>query len=439
MKLPSLLFAPLARPLLLACALTLPHTAFAFPKPEQIVNPYPANYDNFGTSIAMWNNRLVVGAAVDDPLGVAEAGSAFVYQRQAGGSWTLATELQPSDPSPNAWFGSVATHGNTIVAGASRKASFIGAAYVFERRSGVWTQVAKLQPNAPTTNCGDPDGYCHLFGTYVAVENDVAVISAHTESARRGAIYVFRRASDGSSWNFEQRILGPDAVSGQFGYGVKIHNGRIAVGAPNHGNGAAYVFSRQGGTWTLESKLVANDGVSADNFGVSVDIDANRTIVGSYRANTLAGAHCGAAYIYERNAQGQWPQSAKLLASDCVPGIATINGTGDQFGINVHWRKGEAYVSRHPGIYSSPNLAMHGAIYRFFRTAQGAWEEAEHFTPSFVSPGDGFAYDVASYGDALAAGAPYEGTTPEAIDRGSVFTYDLTPADRIFADTFDGL
>lgn len=439
MPLPSLFIALPARSLLFAWALALPPLAFAFPTPEQIVNTYPANYDNFGTSIAMWNNRLVVGAAADHPLGAPEAGSVFVYQRQSGGPWTLATELQPSDPSANAWFGSVAIHGNTIVVGASRKASYIGAAYIFERRSGAWTQVAKLQPDSPTTSCGDPNGYCHLFGTFVAVENDVAVISAHTESGRRGAIYVFRRAADGSGWSLEQRILCPDAVSGQFGYSVKIRNGRIAVGAPNHGNGTAYIFSRQGQTWVLEARLVANDAAALDNFGVSVDIDASRALVGAYRANTVAGAHCGAAYIYERNAQGQWPQHAKLVASDCVPGVASIHGTGDQFGINVHWRNGEAYISRHPGVYSSPNPSMHGAVYRFRRTAQGSWEEVEHFTPAFASPGDGFAYDVASYGDALVASAPFEGTAPsEAINRGSVFTYDLIPADRIFADTFDG-
>lgn len=292
----------IVRLLLLSCLLAAAPLAVAFPEPQQIVNPYPAAGDNFGTSIAMEHNRLVVGAAADSPLGAIHAGSVYVYQRQAGSPWALAAELHPSDPAANDWFGSVATYGGTIVVGASRKSGSIGAAYFFERRDGVWTQVAKLGSNSPTTSCGEPNGYCHLFGTFVAVENDVAVVSAHTEAGRRGAIYVFRRSPDGMSWGFEQRILGPDNVVGQFGYGLKLRHGRIAVGAPNVGSGAAYLFSRQGQPWLLEARLVANDGAALDYFGVDVDVDANRLIVGGEprdngRRRTLWGclhlrAHC---------------------------------------------------------------------------------------------------------------------------------------------------
>lgn len=128
---------------------------------------------------------------------------------------------------------------------------------------------------------------------------------------------------------------------------------------------------------------------------------------------------------------------AKLVASDCVPGVAGSNGSGDQFGNYVHWRNGEAFVSRHPGSHSNPTGSMRGAVYRFRRTAQGGWELVEHFTASSGSPGDGFGYDVASYGDAVAVSASFEGTLPdEDPNRGSVYAYDLTPDDRIFADPF---
>ena len=432
--------AKTVRSLSIACALFVLLSALTFPEPAQVINPYPAATDNFGNYVAIWNNRLVVGTTSDDPQGISQAGTVYVYQRQPGGAWALSTELHPLDAAANDWFGSVATDGNFIVAGASRKAGNIGAAYIFELRSGAWVQVAKLLPDAPTANCSDPNGYCHLFGVSAAIEGNVVVIGAPTEAARCGAVYVFRRSLDGTQWNREARLTPTDSSPDQqFGQSVRIHNGRIASGANNLGNGAAYLFTRQGQTWTQEAKLTAADGAQYDNFGFSVDIDADRALVGAYRANVTSGLRGGAAYVFERNAQNEWPQVAKLVASDGTPGSPDIGGEGEQFGYQVRWHNGEAYVSRYPGVYSSPTKVRTAAVYRFRQTTPDVWQEIKQFTPTTVIPGDGFAYYMDSHRETFVVGAPYEGDAPpsEIHQRGSVFVYDLAPTDRIFTDWFE--
>lgn len=409
-----------------------------FSGPLQLINPEPAANDQFGTSIAVWGSRLVVGAALDSPPAGSRAGSVYVFKKAPDG-WVLDATLRPSDAAANDWFGSVAAHGNRIVVGASRKQGFIGAVYVFRREAdGSWIQTQKLGPDSPTTQCGDPEGYCHLFGTYVAIEGDVLVASAHTESSRRGAIYVFRYDPGSGLWQREARLLASDGgANQQFGWRVRIAGGRIVAGAiaGAGSRGSAYVFSRSGGQWNEEARLTAADGAAGDNFGVAADIAADRVVIGAYRANVAGQSHRGAAYVFERQATGVWTQVAKLIASDGVAGIP--GGDGDQFGTAVHLRGDGIHVSRYPGRFSAPAASAHGAVYEFRQTAPGTWTEIAHFAPASASPGDGFGYQIQSHHDTFAVSAPFEGSAPgEVPDRGSVYVYDVSPDDRIFVDGF---
>jgi len=51
------------------------------------------------------------------------------------------------------------------------------------------------------------------------------------------------------------------------------------------GQGAAYIFTRSGTTWTQETKLTASDGEANDNFGASVSLLGKRALVGAIEAN----------------------------------------------------------------------------------------------------------------------------------------------------------
>jgi len=89
---------------------------------------------------------------------------------------------------------------------------------------------------------------------------------------------------------------------------------------------ALHVFVRSGTTWTQEQKITASDGAERDFFGSSVSISGDTAIVGAF-FNADAGLVSGSAYIFERDALGNWVEVSKLTASD-----ATLQG---QFGRSV--------------------------------------------------------------------------------------------------------
>jgi len=74
-----------------------------------------------------------------------------------------------------------------------------------------WVQVAKLTSGVSGSR----------FGESIAIDGDYIIVGASFENAGQGAAYVFHR--QGSSWKDYQRITAGDGVSGDlFGSGVHI-------------------------------------------------------------------------------------------------------------------------------------------------------------------------------------------------------------------------
>ena len=133
--------------------------------------------DNFGISVSLYENRMLVSAPNDDDK-VTDAGSAYIFERQSDGSWTQAAKLSASlDGSKNDRLGnSVSLYGDTALVGVENDAytyadTYKGRAYVFEPQSdGSWTQVAKLLAS-------DGEAY-DQFGNSVSLYNNTALIGA---------------------------------------------------------------------------------------------------------------------------------------------------------------------------------------------------------------------------------------------------------------------
>ena len=245
-------------------------------------------YDSFGYSVAIDGNTAVVGAYQEDPGGISNAGSAYIYTK-SNGTWSQQQKLTAGDRERDDWFGySVAIDGNTAVVGAHREdpgnTSNAGSAYVFVRSNGTWSQQQKLV-------AGDR-GVSDYFGYSVAIDGNTAVVGAYLEdpgnTSNAGSAYVFTR--DGTSWNQQQKLTAGDRErSDHFGYSVAIDGDTAVVGAyrEDPGNlgdaGSAYVFVRSGTSWSQQQKLVAGDKERGDWFGHSVAIDGNTAVVGAYR------------------------------------------------------------------------------------------------------------------------------------------------------------
>ena len=160
-------------------------------------------YDNFGRSVAISGDTLVVGANEI----VYGAGSAYVFRKSAS-SWTQAAKLTASDGAHRDYFGqSVAISGDTLLVGASRNSDGVGAVYVYGKNSsGVWSQDQKLVAS------DRPPG--NRFGYSVAISGDRAIVGTN-----RGS-YVFERAAsssltaDGLTEESQPELAGGCVVSG---------------------------------------------------------------------------------------------------------------------------------------------------------------------------------------------------------------------------------
>jgi hypothetical protein len=96
-------------------------------------------------------------------------------------------------------------------------------------------------------------------------------------------------------------------VDDYFGWSGSISNdgntcfiGAYGEDEKDYNTGSAYVFTRDGSTWTQEVKIMSSDGLAGDYFGRSCSIsgDGNTCIVGAYSEDTN-GSYAGAAYIFE--------------------------------------------------------------------------------------------------------------------------------------------
>jgi hypothetical protein len=295
-------------------------------------------------------------------------------------NWQEEAKLIPSDGAPPTFFGfSVAIDGDTAVAGAWMKDGLKGAAYVYTRTGTTWTQTIKLV----ASDGAPPDE----FGYAVSIDGDYIIVGAYNDNGGRGSAYVFNRV--GTNWTQQAKLEAADGVAGDgFGFTVSINGDSAIVGAWRDENltGAAYVFTRNGTTWTQEAKLTASDGEIGDEYGYSVSISGDSAIVGARKDE----ASTGAAYVYTRNGT-TWTQEAKLTASDGAP--------DDLFGLSVSI-SGDSAVAGAAG-----NSSKTGTAYVYTRTGT-TWTEEAKLVGSDSKIGEGFAWAVSIDGDSFIAGSP---------------------------------
>ncbi|QDG49413.1 hypothetical protein FIV42_01265 [Persicimonas caeni] len=291
----------------------------------------------FGVSVDVDGDTLVVG----DSLG----GLVHVYTG-SGDTWTAQATLTSSNFDDGDLFGgAIALSGDTLVVGAMTEKSDssasapdpddntgleIGAAYVFERNGSDWTETHYIKPPNPTQN-----GY---FGSNVDLDGDTMVISSAYESsgatgiggdmmdtsaAQSGAVFVYGRS--GSDWTLEHYIKASNAFMGaNFGSSLHLSGDRLVVGATREGTnatGAAYVFTRTGGTWTEEAYIKASHPLEQNSqFGSRVALDADGDLLAVAAvlesgaglglnpdpSTSTASLRSGAVFLYERDASGTW-------------------------------------------------------------------------------------------------------------------------------------
>ncbi len=253
----------------------------------------------FGASVAVHANTIVSGASDDDHSGIS-AGSAYVFS-DLGAGWVQTQKLTASDASMDDRYGSsVDVFGDRIVVGAygaddATVGLGTGAAYVYEKIGGTWTEVQKLTASQPTAGA--------LFGQRVRIHQDTIVVGAVFGEGNEpfsGAAYVFERQPDGT-WVETAKLTADDgAETDMFGASVAVHGDTILAGAwqVDGAAGRAYVFKKLPGGWTQIGDFQATDKQDFEHFGFALAYDGTHAAIGARQANDALGANVGAAYVY---------------------------------------------------------------------------------------------------------------------------------------------
>ncbi|MCC7014781.1 MAG: FG-GAP repeat protein [Planctomycetes bacterium] len=318
----------------------------------------------FGNALALDGDTLVVGARGTVVNGFGLAGAAYVFVR-SGTTWTQQAKLVPSDPEQNAEFGYALTlDGDTCAVGAPQSTTngtqYAGATYVFVRNGSSWTQQQRIVPNAPFSYI-----YGSRSGRAVALAGNSLLIGAPTSfdlaSNTILAGRVFEWVRSGPSWSQVAELTPNDAPDGrQFGCSIGYDGSRAIIGAWSENDlpsgtsvGTAYVFRRAAG-WQQEAELPRAGIDNGDNFGLSVDLDGARAVVGAQNAASSAGTSTGTLRVFEFDG-ATWGEKLALAGSATAVGdklgtAVALDGTmliaGAPAASVPGLSSGEAYVWR---------------------------------------------------------------------------------------------
>jgi hypothetical protein len=358
--------------------------------------------DQFGYSVALDGDNIVIGSVTDDDNG-SDSGSAYAY-RWNGTSYDE-YKLIASDGAEYDYFGySISIDGDNIVAGAGGDDGG-GSAYVY-RWNGTDYDEYKLTAS---------DGWISdEFGCSVAISGDTVVVGADASYINGilyvGSAYVYRW--NGTSYNEYKLTASDGARYDFFGKSLAVDGDNIIVGAYRDGDngdksGSAYVY-RWNGTSYDEYKLTASDGVENDYFGWYVDISGDNIVVGAVYDDIDNVSNVGSAYVYRWN--GTSYDEYKLTASD--------GAADDQFGYSVAISGDNVVVGTAYDDNENGNDA--GSVYIYHWNGL-SFDEYKVTAPDGAA-GDLFGYSVAIDGDSILIGAYSDDGNEENSGSAYVFT-----------------
>jgi hypothetical protein len=262
----------------------------------------------------------------------------------------------------------ISADGNTAIEGGSMDNGSIGAAWVFTRTGGVWTQQGdKLVGTGAVGASGQR-------AVALSADGNTAMLGGRDDNGGIGAVWVFTRS--GGVWTQQgPKLIGTGAAgaAGQGGTVALSADGNTAIvgGQGDNGSiGAAWVFTRSAGTWTQQGpKLVGTGAAGLSMQGtVALSADGNTAIVGGFNDDANISHGVGAAWVFTRSG-GVWTQQGPKLVGTGAVGpfvfqgdsvavsgdgnTAMIGGLDDDGGAGAAWvftRSGGVWTQQGPKL-----------------------------------------------------------------------------------------
>jgi hypothetical protein len=318
-------------------------------------------YQGYSVSLSSDGNTAMVGGSADN----SNAGAAWVFTRSAGAWSQQGTKLVGTGAVGKAKQGSsvsLSADGNTALVGGEADNTSVGAAWVFTRTGGVWSQQGdKLVGTDVVGSFGILQG----GSVSLSADGNTALVGGIGDNKSAGAAWVFVR--NGGVWTQQgAKLVGTGTVGSAFqGCSVSLSaDGNTAiVGGYMDSNytGAAWVYTRSNGVWAQQgSKLAGLDAVGTSYQGASVWLssDGNTAIVGGSKDN----AYAGAVWVYSRSG-GVWTQQGSKLV-----GTGAVGGAFQGISVSL---SGDGNTAIAGGLYDNTNA---GAVWVFTRSAS-VWSQ----------------------------------------------------------------
>lgn len=244
--------------------------------------------DYFGSSIAIDNGQIAVGATGSDDHG-RRSGAVYTF-RLEGNQWMAHKKMTDKEGTANDHFGSsVAIDETTLIVGATRD-NKAGSIIIFEKTDGDWQQ--RLKVFASDGKAKD------AFGNSLSLFDNRLAVGADGVDGFTGAVYIFERHLGGSdNWGELKKIQPEDGdVDDHFGKNISLYGDYLLIGSEGHhfGMGATYLFRKDkagNDNWGLANKMHAIDGNPNDAFGSSVALSGEDILVGAHQSERMGGAY----------------------------------------------------------------------------------------------------------------------------------------------------
>jgi len=323
-----------------------------------------------GASVAVSGdgNTTIVGGPSDNW----SLGAAWVFSR-SGDVWTLQGNKlvgsgagEPALPLGQGMSVALSADGNTAIVGGWGAEG----AWVFTRSGGAWSQQGKK-----LVGTGAVGKARQGMSVALSVDGNTALVGGWSDNSKTGAAWVFTR--NGGVWTQQgKKLVGTEAV-GRACQGTSVAlsaDGNTAIlGGPGDNRwdrlapfglgatGAAWVFTRSDSIWTQQNKLVSSSAVARLGTSVALSADGNIAVVGGFAEDG------GVALVFTRNG-AQWAQEKKLAGTGAVgksaPSVAlSADGSVVMLGAsNDNGGLGAAWVFTRGGSYwtEDKNLADTG-------------------------------------------------------------------------------
>ena len=337
---------------------------------------------DYGYSLAVGNDKIAVGANLDDIGGVTNAGSVYIYNIDGTGE----VKISGSDiTGNNAAFGSSVSIGNSKLAVGATGAEQV---YVYDLDG-----TNEVILNTSQTLIGG-------YGDAVVIFDGKLYVGAPSYNTGKGAVFVYE-LSNLNQTPVELQSSDSDVLS--FGDSISVGGNRIVIGAPGSNNsiGRVYVYDLQGQN---EYKLNPSDQPASSAFGTKVAIGSGKIV------STSPGDDVGSAYIYNIDGSGE-------IKITQVSGSSQGSPLTDNYGTAVAIGSSKVIVGAHDfsGYPYSVGDASKGGAFVYGLDGLGEY----YFWPADAVSGDHFGYDLQIYDGYLISSSIY---------KPSVYVYDIYPA-----------